>query len=73
MVDLESGARCTIRDTGAAGADRYYWTVSVFGEHQISEGRAGEVAVARSQAELAVAAHWVSWRPLPNGTARRQE
>ena len=29
IVDLQSGARCAIRDTGAAGGGRYHWTVTV--------------------------------------------
>jgi hypothetical protein len=32
MVDPEIGARCTIRDTRAADAERYHWTVSIVGE-----------------------------------------
>ena len=57
FVDLESGARCTIRDTGAPALARYLWTVSAFGEHQLAVGRAGELAEARAQAEMVVAAY----------------
>jgi hypothetical protein len=28
-------ARGEIRDTGAVGAGRYHWTVTVFGDHQV--------------------------------------
>jgi hypothetical protein len=57
FVDPNSGARCAVRDTGASGAERYYWTVSAFGEHQVAEGRTGELTEARSQAEAALAAY----------------
>ena len=57
FVDPESGARCAVRDTGALGAERYYWTVSAFGDHQVAAGRTGEVAEARSQAEAALVAY----------------
>jgi hypothetical protein len=57
FADLESGARCTIRDTGTPGVRRYLWTVSVLGEHQLATGRTGELAEARSQAEMALAGY----------------
>jgi hypothetical protein len=57
LVDLDSGARCAVRDTGALGAERYYWTVSAFGEHQVAEGRTEELTEARSRAEAALAAY----------------
>ena len=57
FVDPESGARCAVRDTGALGAERYYWTVSAFGDHQVAAGRTGEVTEARSQAEAALVAY----------------
>ena len=50
FVGPESGARCAIRDTGALGAERYYWTVSAFGDHQVAAGRTGKATDARSQA-----------------------
>jgi hypothetical protein len=65
FVDPESGARCAVRDTGALGAERYYWTVSAFGDHQVAAGRAGEVTEARSQAEAALVAYMTAWRELP--------
>ena len=67
FVDPESGARCAIRDTGAPGARRYYWTVTVFGEHQVAAGRTGELAEARSQAEAALAVYMVDWREPSGG------
>ena len=52
MVDPESGARCAIRDTRAAGAERYHWTVTVIGKPgPVAAGRTGDAAEARSQAE----------------------
>ena len=65
FVDPESGARCAVRDTGALGAERYYWTVSAFGDHQVAAGRTGEVTEARSQAEAALVAYMAAWRELP--------
>ena len=65
FVDPESGARCAVRDTGALGAERYYWTVSAFGDHQVAAGRTGEVTEARTEAEAALAAYMVAWRELP--------
>jgi len=58
--------RCAIRDTGAAGAQRYFWTVTVFGDHQMAAGRTGELAAARSQAETALAANIAAWREPPS-------
>jgi len=49
-----SGARCAVRDTGAPGATRYLWTVTVFGEHQVAEGRTRQLTEARSLAEAAL-------------------
>jgi hypothetical protein len=56
-VDPRSGARCAVRDTGALGADRYLWTVTAFGEHQVAVGHAEEIAEARSEAETALSAY----------------
>jgi hypothetical protein len=67
FVDPESGARCAIRDTGAPGVARYYWTVTVFGEHQVAAGRTGELAEARSQAEAALASYVAAWREQSEG------
>jgi hypothetical protein len=57
FVDRQNGARCAVRDTGALGAELYYWTVSAFGEYQVAEGRTEELTEARSQAEAALAAY----------------
>jgi len=57
FIDPVSGARCAVRDTGAHGAERYYWTVSAFGDHQVAAGRTGELPEAPSQAELALATY----------------
>lgn len=54
LVDPASGARCAVRDTGAPGATRYLWTVTVFGEHQVAEGRTRQLTEARSLAEAAL-------------------
>src|SRR3984893_16271611 len=48
LVDPESGARCAVRDTGALGAERYFWTVSAFGDHQVAAGGTREDAKERS-------------------------
>jgi hypothetical protein len=55
FVDIESGARCAIRDTGASGVERYLWTVSVFDDHQVAAGRTGGLTEARKQTEMALA------------------
>jgi hypothetical protein len=67
FVDPESGVRCAIRDTGAPGAERYSWTLTVFGDHQMAAGRTGELAAARSQAESALAAYVAALREPPEG------
>ena len=43
MVDPQSGARCAIRDTGAPEAECYFWTVTVFGYHQVAAGAPGSL------------------------------
>jgi hypothetical protein len=57
FVDPQSGARIAIRDTGPDGTGRFLWTVMVFDEHQIAEGRAAAAAEARLQAEAALATY----------------
>ena len=64
MVDPQSGARCAIRDTGAPEAECYFWTVTVFGYHQLAAGRAPELAEARSQAEAGVVDYTAAWREM---------
>jgi len=55
MIDPRFGARCAIRDTRAAGAERYDWTVSLIGDSKpVARGRAGDIGAARSQAESAL-------------------
>jgi hypothetical protein len=66
MVHPQSGARCAIRDTRAAGAARYHWTVSVTGKpNPVAAGRTSARPKARSQAEAALADHTAAWRELP--------
>jgi hypothetical protein len=62
FIDPDSGARCAVRDTGAIGAERYYWTVSAFGERQVAEGRTEELTEARAQAEAASIEYIADWR-----------
>jgi hypothetical protein len=57
LVDPESGASCAIRDSRAPGTERYLWTVSAFGYHQVAVGRTAELAEARSRAEAALASY----------------
>jgi hypothetical protein len=57
MIDAESGARCAIRDSRRSGAERYLWTLTVFGYHQWAAGRTGDLAEARSRAEAALASY----------------
>ena len=64
MVDPQSGARCAIRDTGAPEAECYFWTVTVFGYHQLAAGRTPELAEARSQAEAGVVDYTAAWREM---------
>ena len=55
MVDLRAGVRCAIRDTRAAGGERYHWTVTVVGmSDPIATGRTNDVASVRLQAEAAL-------------------
>jgi hypothetical protein len=70
FVDPESGKRSAVRDPGALGAERYYWPVSAFGDHQVTAGRTGDVREARSQAEEALAGYMAAWHEVP-GEERR--
>jgi hypothetical protein len=56
FIDPENGARSAIRDTGNPGAMRYLWTLTVFGEQQLAEGRAADQMEARLQARAALKA-----------------
>jgi hypothetical protein len=62
FVDPSTGARCAVRDTRAPGAERYSWTISAFGDHQVAAGRAGELTEARSLAEAALAEYFAALR-----------
>ena len=64
FVDPEGGKRCAVRDPGALGAERYYWNVSAFCDHQVTAGRTGDVREARSQAAAALAGYMAAWREL---------
>jgi hypothetical protein len=66
MVDPECATRCAIRNTGAAGEDRYRWTVTILGEDlPLAAGRTGELVDARAAAEAALAGV-TDWRGLPD-------
>jgi hypothetical protein len=65
FIDPDTGARCAVRDTGATGAERYYWTVLAFGERQVADGRTEELTEARSRAEAALSAYIADWRTRP--------
>jgi hypothetical protein len=66
-IDPESGARCAVRDSGRARVERYLWTVTVFGEYQVTAGRAEEIAAARSQAETALSTYILGYiGAIPN-------
>lgn len=65
MVDPRSGTRCAIRDTRSAGADRYYWTVTVFGEPDpVAAGRTAELQAARFEVETALAVYAGDWHEM---------
>jgi hypothetical protein len=65
MVDPESGARCAIRDSRSPGAERYLWTLTGLGSHQLAAGCTGDLAAARSRAEAALAGYAAAWREMP--------
>jgi hypothetical protein len=54
FIDPGHGARSAIRDTGHLGSMRYLWTVTVFGEYQVAQGRGAHSTEARLQAEAAL-------------------
>ena len=61
VVSRDCSARCVVRDTRAAGEDRFRWTVAVLGElDPIAEGRAENRVEARRLAEAAVAAYFTN-------------
>ena len=65
MIDPENGAQCAIRDSGGPRAERYLWTLVVFGSHRLAAGRTGELSNARSQAKAALAGYAAAWREMP--------
>ena len=55
FVDPECGARCAVRDTGAAGSQRYLWTVTLSRHvNPVALGRTADLAEARWLAEAAL-------------------
>jgi len=61
LVDPGCWARYVIKDTGSSGAERFSWTVTVFGDHQVSAGHVGDRADALFQARRAwrtCASYW---------------
>jgi hypothetical protein len=50
------------------GAERYLWTLTVSGYHQLAAGHTGDLAEARSRAEAALAGyyHTVAWCEMPS-------
>jgi hypothetical protein len=61
MISPDCRARCIVRDTRAAGEDRFRWTVTLLGQlDPVAEGRAKKRAEARSLAEAAVAAYFAN-------------
>jgi len=68
MVSPEGSARCAVRDTRAAGGDRFRWTVAVLGQLEpVAGGRAKNRAEARQLAEAAVAAYFADWAEASGG------
>ena len=58
ISDPECGARGIVRDTRASGENRFLWSVIPFGQlDPIAEGRMGDLARARSIAEVALNAY----------------
>jgi hypothetical protein len=58
-------ARCSVRDTGTPGIDRFLWNVTVQGHpFLVAAGRAGELMEARALAEQALGDHAAEWRGL---------
>jgi hypothetical protein len=61
-------AVCAIRDTRAAGAERYYWTVTVVGDPDpVAVRHTGELGEAPSQAEAELAAYSAARASFPVG------
>jgi len=65
MVSPDGNTRCVVRDTRAAAADRFRWTVAVLGQlDPVAEGRAENRVEARSLAEEALATYFAN-RAMP--------
>ena len=63
VVSRDCSARCVVRDTGAAGEDRFRWTVALLGQlNPIAEGRAENRVEARQLAEAALYTHTTDGR-----------
>jgi hypothetical protein len=63
MVDPDRRARCSVRDTRAAGSGRFLWGVTRLGRFRtIASGRAGNLAEARQLAEAALRTYADKWR-----------
>ena len=68
IVDPASGGRGVIRDTRADGAYRFHWSIIPTEESlPIAAGRTGELARARSLAEVALRACVEDWRDQGQG------
>jgi hypothetical protein len=64
LVDPECQPRGVIRDTRARGADRFHWSVVVPEQsHTVATGHTGNIARARSLAEVALP-YVEDWRDL---------
>jgi hypothetical protein len=72
LVSPDSRARCVVRDTRAAGAVRFRWTVTLLGQlDPVAEGRTENRAEARSLAEGVVAAYFANRaEPSRGGSGR---
>jgi hypothetical protein len=64
LIDPASGARGAMRDSRRSEAERYLWTLTVFGYHQLTAGRTGDLAEARSRAEAALTSYAPAWREM---------
>jgi hypothetical protein len=72
MISPDCSARCVVRDTRAAGGDRFRWTVGALGQlDPIAEGRAENREEARALAEAAVETYFANRvEPSGGGSAR---
>jgi hypothetical protein len=71
MISPDCSARCVVRDTRAAGGDRFRWTVAVLGQlDPVAKGRAENREEARSLAEAALRTYAEKWRERSGGQTR---